>query len=63
MRIVRCNPGINKRRQALDEKLNKSTDKTEFDPGFTELEKVSLDGEKGRQQKGFSVTFVRIHVW
>ena len=34
--------GINKRRQALSEKVNKGTDKTEFDPGFVELEKVGV---------------------
>ncbi len=33
---------INKRRQALDEKLNKGTDKTEFSPSFLDLEKVGL---------------------
>lgn len=30
---------INKRRQALDEKINKGTDKTEFDPSFVEMER------------------------
>lgn len=30
---------INKQRQAISEKVSKSTDKTEFEPGFLELEK------------------------